>query len=470
MNYSKLIFFTLIFTAITGAPLLTLEIEQKVYISDPTQLQSIQVGHLYIPTTIGEIQNIILSAPTPISVKGTNYSQGGHTVYRNGSVIDMKNFNHVKSFDLYRKTITVEAGITWREIQKYISPYNLSVKVMQSYNDFSVGGSLSVNVHGRDIHYGPLIESIESITLIGADGVLITASRRKNYDLFKAAIGGYGAFGVIIEATISLTTNEKLKRDVKLLDYTDYPEYFLSHIKSNSNIVLHNANLYPDDLTQMIAINWVKTDKIPTQQKHIQPKVQLYPFKMLLEQIATRVAPVKNAHINYDLQAFCKPAICLRNYEMSTTVNTLKRFTQLLTTTVLQEYFVPTEHLIPFIDALRIIAKNYSINFINISIRYVPKNTESLLSYSPQDCFSLVLYINIFNTSSGKKTAQLWTRELINAALQYHGTYYLPYQPYALVDQFQQAYPHWQEFVEIKKKYDPNNKFSNTFLNKYLPQ
>ena len=97
---------------------------------------------------------------------------------------------------------------------------------MQSYNDFTIGGSLSVNVHGRYLGHGPIIETVKEITVVTADGSLLTASRMIHPDLFAAAIGGYGAMGIIVEATLELTDNQKLERKQCLIPLADYPNYF----------------------------------------------------------------------------------------------------------------------------------------------------------------------------------------------------------------------------------------------------
>lgn len=44
----------------------------------------------------------------------------------------------------------------WRDLQDHLDPHDLSVRTMQSYANFSVGGSVSVNVHGRYVGHGPI--------------------------------------------------------------------------------------------------------------------------------------------------------------------------------------------------------------------------------------------------------------------------------------------------------------------------
>ena len=51
----------------------------------------------------------------------------------------------------------------WCDIQRFVDPHDLSVAIMQTYANFTVGGSLSVNVHGRYVGQGPLILSVRAI-------------------------------------------------------------------------------------------------------------------------------------------------------------------------------------------------------------------------------------------------------------------------------------------------------------------
>ncbi len=93
---------------------------------------------------------------------------------------------------------------------------------MQTYANFTVGGSLSVNVHGRYIGEGPLVRSVESIKVVLADGSLVQASPSHNSEIFYGAIGGYGGLGAIVEATLQLVPNERIERRVTPMATSDY--------------------------------------------------------------------------------------------------------------------------------------------------------------------------------------------------------------------------------------------------------
>ncbi|TKI99544.1 FAD-dependent oxidoreductase, partial [Bacillus cereus] len=178
-----------------------------------------------------------------ISIAGMQHSQGGQTYYPNGTMLDMKGYNKILEFDPEKKRITVQSGVTWNDIQKKINPYGLAVQVMQSQNIFTVGGSLSVNVHGRDIRHEALIDTVDSFRLLMADGTVRNVSREENAELFPYVIGGYGLFGVILDVTLKLTDDELYEMHTRMIDYKEYASYFKEKVKRDENVRMHLARI-----------------------------------------------------------------------------------------------------------------------------------------------------------------------------------------------------------------------------------
>ncbi len=440
-------------------------------ITDYSKIKSYKVAAIHAPKTIEELRLVVLKAKKPIAIAGGRFSHGGHIAYPNGTVIDITKLKNITYFDPQAKKITVQAGATWRRVQKYIDPYNLAVTVMQSYNDFTVGGSLSVNVHGRDNKFGQIIETVDAITVMLADGSLVRASRTENPDLFAGIIGGYGAMGIIIDATFNLCDNVPMEQVMYRMNAKEYQNFFFKNIHGNPNIIMHNANLYPSEYKEIISIAWEKPKRLVCPNKlntGIRKKSAYYPDLMIMGELLRTLSPMKKVRPDIEYAARSTPTFEMRNYQMSYSVNMHAILTHVLTTYILQEYFVPVKSLNKFIAALQYINKKHGPNILNASIRYVPKNTDSLLTYAPVDSFAIVLYLNIANSSYGTNYAKKWTQELIDKTLQLGGTYYLPYQPYATRTQFQRAYPRWQQFLAVKQKYDPKNVFSNHFILKYI--
>lgn len=440
------------------------------YITDFAQINKGHVRNIIKPTTIDELCHIVIESKGLISIAGGRFSQGGHIWYPQGIVVDMTGLTTIIALDTTQKMITVQAGARWRQIQEYIEPYGLSVIAMQSFNDFTVGGSLSVNAHGRDIVYGSIVETVLSIVILCADGQLIAASRTENYDLFRAAIGGYGACGIIVQATLQLTDNYPIERSVKRMSLEEYEKHFMLHIHHNPAVVFHSAQLYEEKLGEILAVTWCRTDKPLTDATSIQRIKSSY-LKEQLIHAALLISPLrKNIRWLLEKLLYKNGSIVMRNYEMSTPVKVLDPLTKSAGTEILQEYFVPLNKLNPFIAILRDTIWYHNIQVLNISIRYVPQDNTTFLSYAQaQEMFAVVLFINIPNNNyESLETAQVWTRKLIDATLLVGGSYYLPYVCFATQEQFEKAYPQHKAFKMIKQLYNPQNKFLNCFTARYL--
>lgn len=142
----------------------------KNQVNDVTQLTPVNVATIVAPRSSKEIADAIIHSDGLISIGGGKNSQGGQTAYENSLHLDMTQLNNVIEFNPADMEITVQAGMRWRDLQSVIDPYNLSIKIMQSYANFTVGGSLSVNVHGRYMGEGPIIRSVKAFKIILASG------------------------------------------------------------------------------------------------------------------------------------------------------------------------------------------------------------------------------------------------------------------------------------------------------------
>lgn len=438
-------------------------------VNDITKLNPISVREVIAPVLNEEIKSAIKKHTGPISIGGGRYSMGGQTATENALQIDMRNFNKILNLNTDKKTITVQAGVRWRDIQDKIDPHNLSIQIMQTYSNFTVGGSLSVNVHGRYVGAGPLVNSVISIKLILADGNEVTASRTENSDLFFSAIGGYGAMGVITEATLNLVPNEKIRREYTETSAKKYKDYFFKNIRNNDQAVLHNGDIYPPHFNKVKSETWYRTEKpltvetrlIPRDQKYwLEPNaisaISILPFG---KELRTKILePLLNK----------KEIVTWRNYEASYDVAVLEPTTpRLLFTYVLQEYFVPVDQFDAFIPKMRKVFKKHDVNVLNVSIRHSPKDPGTYLSWAQSEVFSFVVYYKQGTTDSAKSEVKKWTQELITEVIALNGTYYLPYQIHATNEQFKKAYPKSADFFLLKKKYDSTNKFRNKLWDAY---
>src|SRR5438067_1898035 len=226
------------------APHILGEREREIWVNDVhSQLNRTRVRELLKPHTRDELVEIVRSGSRkglPISVSGCRHSMGGQQFATDSICIDMRSLDRVISFDQEHGLIEAETGIQWPTlIETYLNAQadrakQWGIAQKQTGADtFTLGGSLSSNVHGRGLAMKPLISNIESFKLINADRKSIRCSRDENNELFRLAIGGYGLFGLIDSVTLRLVPRQKLRRVVEIIRASDLPKHFEERIAQN---------------------------------------------------------------------------------------------------------------------------------------------------------------------------------------------------------------------------------------------
>lgn len=439
-------------------------------VTEFTGLYPVTVERVAAPKSVEEVSRLVRAHPGPISIGGGRYSMGGQTATEGALQLDMRSLNRVLDFSPGSRTIRVEAGITWRKIQETIDPHDLSLKIMQSYANFTVGGALSVNAHGRYVNQGPVIRSVRSIQVVLADGRVVEATPKSNAEVFYGAIGGYGGVGVITAATLELEPNDRLERTAALMTVQEYPAFFVSSIRGSTTAVFHNADLYPPDYDRVAAVTYARTTRPLTVPDRLQPwNGSNWKNRWLQWWVSERTyAKLLRREALDPIRLKARP-VALRNNEASYDVATLAPFSRRRSTYVLQEYFVPVENFGRFTPKMTEIFRRHRANVLNVSIRHAEKDPGSVMAWARRESFAFVVWYKQGTSAAERGAVEVWTRELIDAAIGSGGTYYLPYQIVASSAQFHAAYPRAEEFFALKKRLDPGYKFRNKLWDAYLP-
>jgi len=408
-----------------------------------------------------------------VSIAGSQHSQGGHTYYKDGIVINMKDYDEILNLNLENKIITVQSGATWDDVQNYINPYNLSVKVMQSSNVFTIGGTMSANAHGRDLDQTAMIETVKGFRLLLTNGTIINASRTENKELFNLVIGGYGMFGIILDADIQLVDNEIYKTTTKSIKYYEFPDYFNNHIKNNESIALMlvRPSIDPAYLFEDLTIfTWDKTNEnskdisvLKSEEHVVRDKFlfglsRKYDWGKKLRWYLQKKIESKESELITRNNAMRPPAAPIELLEHNSERDT----------DILQEYFIPTRNFINFSDQFIKILKEDNVNVLSFTIRYVAPNNESYLSYAPnEEAFAIIYYSNVKLSEKDLKKTEKTIQKMVDLSINNNGTYYLTYNLFPTQDQIRKAYPNIDFVFSKKKEYDSQQLIMSKFYAKY---
>ncbi|HEU4723198.1 MAG TPA: FAD-binding oxidoreductase [Gemmatimonadaceae bacterium] len=444
--------------------------DASVRIDEVTRLHPVTMARVVTPRTIEDIVTAVKATAGPVSIGGGRYSMGGQTATPDGTQLDMRQFRGVVALDTAARTITVRSGTRWREVQETLDRVGLAVKIMQTYNTFTVGGALSVNAHGRYIGQGPLVRSVRDVTLVLADGSMVSASPNHRPELFYGAVGGYGALGVIAHVTLDVATNSKVRRDDEKLPVASYLDYFRRRVRDDTTVVFHNADIYPPAYEQVHAVSYRQTNAPLTVRERLLPSDQhAWSHRTAYEMITDWPKGKWMREHLIDPVIFRGNPVTWRNYEASYDVSELEPSSRARETYVLQEYFVPVDSLSTFMPRMRRILQANEVNAVNVSIRHALPDPGTYLAWAPDEVFAFVLYYKQRTDPESRRAVARWTRELIDAAIASGGRYYLPYQPVATRAQFAAAYPRAAELFAVKQRVDSTGKFTNALWDLYRP-
>ncbi len=412
-----------------------------------------------------------------VSISGSRHSQGGHTYRPGGVVLNMRTFNRIRDIDTAGPRITVESGATWDEVQRAIAPRGLAIKVMQSSNIFTVGGTLSANAHGRDVDVMQVVDVVERFGLLLADGRVVEVSRTENPELFSLAIGGYGMYGVILDVTLRVTRDEVYEQRSESVDYRKFPAWFARRVKGDSDVVLMLArpsiDPHPDRfLKEVVAVTWTRVRDGRTAAVELTEEEHVLRDRFFFG-LSRRFNWAKS--LRWRLQKRVElgagaTRVVTRNNSMRPPLAPLEflDYQSSRDTDIIQEYYVPTDRFVPFMDRFRDILLKSRMNVLSSTVRYVKPNRTPTLAYAPdQEVFAIIQMSNVGLSPEAQARAAQVTRELVDAAIEHGGTYYLTYQLYPPPDQLHRAYPNAARAFERKRYYDPGELFSSQFYERY---
>jgi FAD/FMN-containing dehydrogenase len=415
------------------------------------------------------LRRIAAGDDPPMAVAGVRHSMGGQSMLAGGWVLDTRPMNRI-ALDRAAGVVRVGAGTTWRELIPVLNAAGFSPKIMQSNHDFSIGGSLSVNCHGWHAASPPIASTVRSLRLLTAGGDVLTCSPSENAELFGLVLGGYGLFGVILEADLEVWPNARYTPHFDSLPTSGYAAAFTATVYApgaTTEMAYGRLSVDPRGLLEEAIL--VRFTPVPGTAGTVLPLTRPAAPELQRAVFRNSAGSALGKMLRWGLEREAAPWLAgpLSRNSIQNEPAAVFADHSAETCDVLHEYFVPQRRLWEFVQQARDAVQRGGVELLNVTVRDVRRDARSALAYAREDVFGLVMNFRQERTGPADERMRNLTRTLIDAAAGVGGTFYLPYRLHATGYQLRRAYPGWDAAMAAKSRIDPRPTFRNALFDTY---
>ena len=406
---------------------------------------------------------------------------GGQQFGADTLLIDIRKLSRVSNLDRHRGITEVDAGIEWPElIDSYLAMQNgdrqsWGIAQKQTGADrLTMAGTIAANAHGRGLRMKPFISDIESFVIVDATGTAHTCSRTENPELFRLVHGGYGLFGVVTSVKLRLTPRRKVERVVELRTVDDLMAAFDKRIADGFIFGDFQFSIEHDseDFLHKGVFSCYRPVSIDTPIPATDKQLSDENWRQLLLLAHTNQKQAFERYVNYYLstngQVYWSDTHQLSIYpdnyhrEIDQRLHAPYPATEMIT-----EINVPRPLLKGFLDEAREDFRKNKVELIYGTVRLIERDDESFLPWAKEPYACTIFNLHTVHSPEGLQRSADAFRRLIDMSARRGGTYYLTYHRYATRKQVEACYPQFAEFLRLKKKYDPEERFQSDWYRHY---
>jgi FAD/FMN-containing dehydrogenase len=412
-----------------------------------------------------------------VCLAGGRHAMGAQQFAADAVMLDMTALNRVRSLDVTNGIVEVDAGIMWPslidQLLKMQSRWGIAQK-QTGADRLTIGGALAANVHGRGLTMKPFVDDVESFVLIDAEGETRRCSRTENAELFRLVIGGYGLFGAIASVRLRLTPRQKIRRVVDVRNVDDLPQAFERRIADGYLFgdFQFSVDEKSDDFLRRGVFSCYQPVDPATPMPDGQRELADEDWHALLLLAHTDKSSAFDRYSKYYLstsgQLYWSDTHQLSTYlddyhvKLDAQTKAAGRATEMIT-----EIYVPRPDLPAFMAETAKLFRTNGVPIVYGTVRLIERDAESFLAWATRPYACIIFNLHTVHTPDGLERAGQAFRDLIDLGMKRGGRYYLTYHRHARRDQVERCYPQMAEFLRLKRKYDPQERFQSTWYQHY---
>lgn len=448
-----------------------------------SKLNPTQVHRIQMPRSVNELASCVRQAASEgkaVIASGGRHAMGGQQFADNAVLIDMREMKKLLAFDPVSGVIEIEAGIQWPDlIRSYFRHQDgrptWGIRQKQTGADrLTIGGAIAANIHGRGLGSAPFSRDVLELTVVDANGDVRRCSRSENSELFRLVVGGYGLFGIVASAKIQLVHREKVERVVNLWDIDDVVPELDRRQKEGHQYGDFQFDIDPQSAGYLR--RGIISSYRPVEETRPIPRGQLRLSqanwrKLLYQAHVDKTAAFEgftDFYLRSSGQLYWSDTHQLNIYlddyhaELDRAMNASVCGSEMIT-----ELYVPPEALGGFMAVAGNTLREKRADLIYGTVRMIEQDHDSFLPWAGQRYACIIFNLHVDHEPDSQARNADILRGLIDVAIRFGGSYFLTYHRYARKDQVLACYPRFPEFLRLKQKYDPEERFQSEWFRFY---
>lgn len=394
------------------------------------------------PASVQELCELVRTLPRSKAL-GARHSFN-HIADTAGTQISLANFK-ARQLDPESRTLTVGAGVAYGEIAPWLYEQGFALRNLASLPHISIVGACATGTHGSGLRNQCLSASVSGLEMVTATGELLRLSRETHPEMFAGAVVALGALGIVTAVTLDLVPAFEVAQTVYENLAFDQLEDHVQEIFGAA----YSVSLFTDWQHGRAAQLWLKQTLDGNMQASdveqffgaTRQMQKLHPLAGMSPENCTE--QLGHAGPWYDrLPHFRHDYVPSAGAELQS------------------EYFVPLTHAVPAIRAVEALRERITPHLFISELRTVA--ADDLWLSPAYGRGSLAIHF----TWKPESEAVLSLLPVIEQALEPFGA-----RPHwaklftTPAERIAALYPKFDEFKTLMRKFDPDRRFRNEYLN-----
>lgn len=397
------------------------------------------------PASVAELQELIARASGVIRPVGAGHSFTP-LVPTDGTIVSLSRLSGLISHDPDALQATLWAGSRLGDIGQPLEDAGQALVNMPDIDEQTLAGCFATATHGTGAAIGCMSTFIEGLQLVDARGEVVDCDANTNAELFQAARVSLGALGVITEVRLQNVAPYRLRRETVWRSFDEILDIADGMADQHRNFEFYYIPFSGMGFTDVHDL----TDEAVGSTEKIDTNDSVEDLKMVRDWLdwSPRLRELILSGVVNSLSDEVTVEGSWKNYASERNV----RFNEM-------EYHLPRESGLPALREIRaaLEAQHHQV-FFPIEVRYVQADDIWLSPFYQRDTCSIAVH-RYFEEDYAPyfKTIEPILRK-------YHGRPHWGKLNTLERSDFRKLYPRWDDFVTVRKEFDPQGRFLNPYL------